>query len=186
MTVFIFLAEGFEETEAVATIDILRRGGLDVLTVSVTGRDKVIGAHGIAVVADQLFDEAGFSTDDVLVLPGGNPGTENLNAHTGLRTALLRHHHEGGRMAAICAAPSILGELELLKGKRATVYPGYEDSLKGATVIEDAPVVKDGNLITAKGPGMAFDFGLTIVSELMGQEKADQVAAGMLLKEIKK
>jgi len=181
MNFFLFLAEGFEETEAVVTLDILRRGGLEVITVSVTGRNTVTGAHGIAVVADQLFDETDFSEAEMLVLPGGNPGTENLSVHDGLRALLLRFGSEGKRMAAICAAPSILGELELLEGKRAAVYPGCENALKGAIVI-DAPVVKDGNIITAKGPGMAFDFGLAIVTELKGQKKADEVAAGMLWK----
>ena len=181
MKIFLFLAEGFEETEAVATIDILRRGGLEVITVSVTGRNAVTGAHGIPVVADQLFDETGFSEGDMLVLPGGNPGTEHLGEHAGLKTLLLRYNNEGKRIAAICAAPSILGELKLLDGKQAVVYPGCEKSLKGATIM-DASVVKDGTIITAKGPGSAFDFGLAIVTELKGEEKADAVAAGMLLK----
>ena len=185
MTIFLFLAEGFEEAEAVVTLDILRRGGLKVITVSLTGQNAVAGAHGIAVVADQLFDETDFSKGDMLVLPGGNPGTENLSEHEGLRILLLRYGSEGKRIAAICAAPSILGELELLKGKRATVYPGYENSLKGA-IVTDAPVVKDGTVILAKGPGMAFDFGLAIVNELMGQKKADEVADGMLWKKNEK
>ena len=182
MTVFLFLAEGFEETEAVATLDILKRGDLNVISVSVTSRNIVTGAHGIAVVADQLFDETDFSEGDMLVLPGGMPGTKNLNAHNGLQTLLLRYNKERKRIAAICAAPSVLGELKLLEGKRATVYPSFENSLKGAT-LTDTPIVKDGNIITAKGPGMVFDFGLAIVAELTGQEKADDVAAGMLLKE---
>ena len=180
MKVFLFLAEGFEETEAIATLDILHRGGLNVISVSITGCDIVTGAHGIAVVADQLFDETDFSEGDMLVLPGGMPGTKNLGEHEGLRALLLRYHSEGKRMAAICAAPSVLGELKLLEGKRAIVYPSFENSLKGAT-LTDAPVVKDGNIITAKGPGMVFDFGLAIVAELAGQEKADEITAGMLL-----
>ena len=181
MTVFLFLAEGFEETEAVATIDILKRGGLDVISVSITGRNVVAGAHGIAVVADQLFDETDFSKGDMLVLPGGMPGTANLKAHEGLQTLLLRYSSEGKRIAAICAAPSILGELKLLEGKRATVYPGFENSLKGAVIL-DVPVIKEGTIITAQSPGAVFNFGLAIVTELMGQEKADEVAAGMIWK----
>ena len=181
MTVFLFLAEGFEEIEAIATLDILKRGGLKVISVSVTGRNTVTGAHGIAVVADQLFEETDFSEGDMLVLPGGNPGTENLNKHDGLKMLLLHYYSKGKRIAAICAAPSILGELKLLENKRAVVYPGYEDSLEGATVI-DAPVVKDGNIITAKGPGSAFDFGLAILTEFVGPEKADEIANQMLWK----
>ena len=181
MTIFIFLAEGFEETEAVATIDILRRGGLEVISVSITNGSIVIGAHDIAVIADQVFDKTDFSHGDMLVLPGGMPGTKNLNAHAGLRDLLLRYNNEGKRIAAICAAPSILGELELLAGKQATVYPGYESSLTEATVV-DLPVIKDGNIITAQSPGAVFDFGLAIITELFGQEKADEVAAGMVWK----
>ena len=180
MKIFLFLAEGFEETEAVATLDILKRGGLEVITVSVTDRIIVAGAHGIAVVADQLFDETDFSKGDMLVLPGGNPGTENLSAHEGLRALLLRYNSAGKRIAAICAAPSLLGELKLLEGKQATVYPGCENVLKGATII-DAPVVKDGNIITAKGPGSVFDFGLAIVTELVGQEKAEIISSALLI-----
>ena len=179
MAVFLFLAEGFEETEAIATLDILKRGDLKAISVSVTGRNIVVGAHGIATVADQLFDEMDFSEGDMLVLPGGMPGTKHLNAHAGLRSLLLRYHSEGKRIAAICAAPSVLGELKLLEGKRTTVYPGFEKAMKGATVI-DAPIVKDGNIITAKGSGKVFDFGLAIVAELAGQEKADEVATGLL------
>jgi 4-methyl-5(b-hydroxyethyl)-thiazole monophosphate biosynthesis len=182
MTVFIFLAPGFEETEAIATIDILKRADLDVVSVSVSIADDdiVTGAHGISILADQLFEETDFSEADMLVLPGGMPGTINLRTHEGLRSLLLRHHSEGKRIAAICAAPSVLGDLGLLEGKRATVYPGFEKFLKGAEII-DEPVVIDGNIITAKGPGMVFDFGLTIAAELSGQEKADEVAAGMII-----
>ena len=180
MTIFLFLAEGFEETEAVATIDILRRGGLEVITVSVTGRNIVTGAHGIAVVADRLFDETDFSDGEMLVLPGGNPGTENLGEHDGLRALLLHYYNAGKRIAAICAAPSILGELKLLEGKQATVYPGCENALKGATIV-DAPVVKDGMIITAKGPGSAFDFGLAIVNELVGPEKVETISNALLI-----
>jgi len=180
MKIFLFLADGFEETEAVATIDILRRGGLEVITVSVTGRNVVTGAHGIAVVADRLFDETEFSDGGMLVLPGGNPGTENLGKHDGLRALLLRYYNAGKRIAAICAAPSILGELKMLEGKHATVYPGCEKSLQGATII-DAHAVKDGTIITAKGPGSVFDFGLAIVAELVGQEKAKNISSALLI-----
>ena len=181
MTIFLFLAKGFEETEAVATLDILRRGGLEVISVSITDENAVAGAHGITVIADRLFDETDFSNGDLLILPGGMPGTKNLNAHRGLQTLLLHYAGEGKRIAAICAAPSILGELRLLEGKRATVYPGFENSLRGASLV-DAPVVKDGRVITAQSPGAVFDFGLALINELLGQKKADEVAAGMVWK----
>jgi 4-methyl-5(b-hydroxyethyl)-thiazole monophosphate biosynthesis len=181
MSVFLFLAEGFEETEAVTTIDILRRGNVDVTTVSVTGKHAVAGAHGIPVVADQLFDATDFSKGAMLVLPGGMPGAKHLNEHEGLRKLILQYDKEGKGIAAICAAPIIPGGLNLLQNKRATVYPGYEESLAGA-IVTSASTVKDGNIITAKGPGSVFDFGLAIVTELAGQEKANEIAVAMLIK----
>jgi 4-methyl-5(b-hydroxyethyl)-thiazole monophosphate biosynthesis len=178
--VFIFLAEGFEETEAVATIDIIRRGELDITIVSITGRLSVTGAHGIPVTADALFENTDFSSGDLLILPGGMPGASNLNAHSGLKALLKQYAQDGKKMAAICAAPLVLGGLDLLQGKKATAYPGFESTLKGATY-QEKPVVKDGNIITGRGPGFVFDFGLTLVEELQGKIKADNVAAGLLL-----
>jgi 4-methyl-5(b-hydroxyethyl)-thiazole monophosphate biosynthesis len=179
--VFIFLAEGFEETEAVATIDVMLRGGLDVTIVSITGKSLVTGAHGIAVNADALFENTDFSKGDMLVLPGGMPGASNLNAHQGLKNLLLQYTKDDKKIAAICAAPLVLGGLDLLQGKKATVYPGYESTLKGAEYV-NAGVVKDGNIITGKGPGFAFDFGLSIVEELQGMKRADEVARGLLVR----
>jgi len=179
--VFIFLAEGFEETEAIATLDVMLRGGLDVISVSVTGNLLVTGAHGIAVNADTLFEKANLSLGDMLVLPGGMPGASNLNAHAGLKSALEQYAANGKKIAAICAAPLVFGGLGLLQGKKATVYPGYESTLKGATYI-NSPVVKDENIITGRGPGFAFQFGLAIVEDLQGKAKADEVAEGLLLK----
>ena len=179
--VFIFLAEGFEETEAVATMDVMLRGGLDLTSVSVTGNLLVAGAHGIAVKADALFEEADFSSGDMLVLPGGMPGASNLNAHEGVKNLLKHYATEDKKIAAICAAPLVLGGLNLLKGKNATAYPGFESTLKGAAFV-NSPVVKDGNIITGRGPGLAFQFGLAIVEELQGKAKADEVAEDLLLK----
>ena len=179
--VFIFLAEGFEETEAVATMDVMLRGGLDVTSVSVTGKSLVTGAHGIAVNADTLFEKADISSADMLVLPGGMPGASNLNAHAGVKNALKQFAANGKKVAAICAAPLVLGGLDLLQGKKATAYPGFESTLKGATYV-NSPTVKDGNIITGRGPGFAFQFGLAIVEELQGKAKADEVAEGLLLK----
>jgi 4-methyl-5(b-hydroxyethyl)-thiazole monophosphate biosynthesis len=177
--VFIFLAEGFEETEAVATTDVMLRGELEVTTVSVTGKPLVTGAHGIAVHADALFENTDFSKGSLLVLPGGMPGASNLNAHQGLKNLLLQYAQAGKKLAAICAAPLVLGGLDLLQGKKATAYPGFESTLKGAEYV-NAGIVKDGNIITGKGPGFAIDFGLAIVEELQGKTKADEVAAGLL------
>jgi 4-methyl-5(b-hydroxyethyl)-thiazole monophosphate biosynthesis len=180
MEVYLFLAEGFEEIEAISTIDILRRGGLEVVTVSVTGKNRVTGAHQIPVVADKLFDETDFSAGQMLVLPGGMPGAKNLNAHAGLKALLKQYAAEGKKIAAICAAPLVLGGLDLLQGKKATAYPGFEDTLRGANYVEDK-VVKDGNIITGRGPGFAFDFGLALVAELQGKNKAGEVSTGLLL-----
>jgi 4-methyl-5(b-hydroxyethyl)-thiazole monophosphate biosynthesis len=179
MEVFLFLAQGFEETEVVATLDVLIRGGLEVTSVSITGKRVVEGAHGIFVIADQLFEEADFSQGDLLILPGGQPGTDHLNAHAGLKSLLVNYHNEGKWLAAICAAPLVLGELNLLRGRQATVYPSYEDRLLGA-VVSDLPLVKDGKIITARGPGYVFDFALAIVSELQGRDRAEEVAEGLL------
>jgi len=177
--VFIFLATGFEETEAVATIDILLRGGIEAVTVSVTGNNLVEGAHGISVHADKLFEEIDFNEGIMLVLPGGMPGASNLNAHSGLKKHILEYIEKGKYVAAICAAPLVLGELGILQGKKATCYPGYESHLKGAILCEDG-LVQDGKIITSKGPGFVFDFGLKIVAELQGQAQSDKVARGLL------
>ena len=179
--VFLFLAKGFEETEAVVTMDIMIRGGLDVKSVSITGNLLVTGTHGIPVKADLLFEEADLASGDMLVLPGGIPGATNLKAHAGLSKALEQYAAEGKKIAAICAAPLVLGGLGLLRGKNATVYPGYESTLEGALIFAD-PVIKDGNIITGQGPGFSFEFGLKIVEELQGKEKAEEVAEGLLLK----
>jgi 4-methyl-5(b-hydroxyethyl)-thiazole monophosphate biosynthesis len=181
MKIFIFLANGFEETEAVATIDVLRRGGLEVISVSISGENAVTGAHGLTLVADQLFTEVDFVEGEMLVLPGGMPGAANLNVHSGLKTLLKQYSSEGKKLAAICAAPLVLGGLDLLQGKKATAYPGFEDTLRGATVVK-LPVVTDGNIITGRGPGFALNFGLAIIETLLGKEKADEVAEGLLLK----
>jgi 4-methyl-5(b-hydroxyethyl)-thiazole monophosphate biosynthesis len=180
--VFIFLAEGFEETEAIATIDVLRRGGLSVTSVSISGKREVTGAHGIPVIADQLFPEIDFSEGSMLVLPGGMPGASNLNAHAGVKTLLKQYANEGKYIAAICAAPLVLGGLGLLEGKRATSYPGFEDTLKGAT-FEQNPVVKDGNILTSRGPACALHFGLAIIETLQGDYKALEVGKGLLFLE---
>ncbi|MDR1368904.1 MAG: DJ-1/PfpI family protein [Dysgonamonadaceae bacterium] len=177
MEVFVFLANGFEETEAIATIDILRRGDLRVNTVSITGNKLVTGAHGISVIADGTFDEADFSNGSMLVLPGGMPGASNLNAHEGLKNLLSFYYEAGKNVAAICAAPLVLGGLGILKGKKASCYPGFESQLTGATTTGN-PVEKDGTVITGKGPGYVADFALALVAELQGKAKANEVAAG--------
>lgn len=178
--VFVFLANGFEEIEAIATIDVIRRGGIEVTTVSISDDYMVTGAHNIPVKADVLFKEVDYSAGDMLILPGGMPGASNLNAHAGLKDELKKYVASGKKIAAICAAPLVFGGLGFLEGKKATSYPGFEDTLKGATYVKEGVVV-DGNITTGRGPGFAVDFGLSIVSQLAGAEKASEVSAGMLL-----
>lgn len=177
---FVFFATGFEEIEAIGTVDVLRRGGVDVKTVSITGEKQVSGAHGVDLITDALFTEVDFNAADVLVLPGGMPGSSNLNSYEPLKELLLDQYRKEKTIAAICAAPLVLGGLGLLKERKATAYPGFEPKLIGATVTDDA-VVKDGHILTGKGPGLMFDFALAIVKELRGEAVAEEVAAGLLL-----
>ncbi|MDR1202319.1 MAG: DJ-1/PfpI family protein [Tannerellaceae bacterium] len=177
---FIFLAPGFEEIEATGIIDVLRRGEIETTVVSIIDDYIVLGAHGIALVADVLFEETDFSEADALILPGGMPGSSNLNAFEPLKELFVKHYESGKIVAAICAAPLVLGGLGILKGRRATCYPGYESQLTGA-ILTDEPVVVDGNVITGKGPGFVFDFGLTLVNVLKGPSEAEEVAGGLLI-----
>lgn len=177
---FVFLATGFEEVEALGTVDILRRGGVDAKTVSITGDYKVAGAHGVEIIADQLFAEADLSAADAMILPGGMPGSNNLNDCDPLREQLIKQYKAGKIVAAICAAPLVLGGLGLLKGRRATCYPGFEDRLIGAEVTGEATET-DGHVITGRGPGLVFNFGLALLSALKSEAVAEEVAAGLLL-----
>lgn len=178
---FVFLAEGFEEIEALTAIDVMRRGGMDVKTVSITRALQVKGAHGVTVNADLLYDNTLFTSAKWLVLPGGMPGATNLYEFSPLQ-GLLRRQAESrdGRIAAICAAPAVvLGQLGLLKGKRATCYPGFEDMLNCAEAI-DAPVVIDGKFVLGNGPANALRWALSIVREEKGHNVAEEVGNGML------
>ncbi len=180
MRILLFLAEGFEEIEAVAPIDVFRRAGIDVTTVSVSDKLTVTGAHGIGVNADVIFEKADLSGDFLIYLPGGMPGTTNLDNHTGLKKLIEKQAAKGATIAAICAAPSILGKMGLLKEKEAICYPGFESFLTDAK-ISSSTIVKSGNILTAKGPGVAIPFALKIVEELKGKDTAQQVANGMIL-----
>ncbi len=177
--VYVFLAEGFEEIEAIGTIDLLRRAGLPTHVVAVGLEPNVTGAHGIAIQADLSISEV--YNDDVLalVLPGGLSGVTNLDASQRLHQLIREANQEGKLLCAICAAPSVFGGADLLEGKEAIAYPGFEKNLKGAKVSE-APVVKSGHIITAKSAGYTFDFALEIISALAGEEKAGEVAAGII------
>ena len=174
----IFLTDGFEETEAVVPLDILRRGGMDVKTVSLNGSDWVTGSHGIAVKADLRFVDAAAEKCGVLIMPGG-PGTANYEKDGGF-IGLLRSAAANGKLiCAVCAAPSVLGRLGLLKGRTAVCYPGYEKELAGAE-IGTRGVEKDGGFITSRGPGTAAEFGFAILEECRGKEQAESVRKAML------
>ena len=161
-TCYVFLAEGFEEIEALTVVDLLRRDSIPVQTVSITDVLQVNGSHQIPVIADCLLQDVVLSDACLLVLPGGMPGTENLYENETLQKMLLEFHATNRRIAAICAAPSILGRLGILKGKKAVCYPGREEMLEGATVLKEE-VVTDGNITTSRGMGTAIAFGLELI-----------------------
>lgn len=178
MKAYIFLANGFEETEAIAPIDVMRRAGIDVTIVSVTGDKMVTSSHNVTVLADKLFDELDYADVKLLVLPGGMPGTTNLAAHKGLADLLVRSAAKDIILGAICAAPSVFGQLGLLKGQKATCYPGFEDKLTGAEVMKDQVVVS-GKFVTSCGAGPAMKFGLALVAQVMGADFAENLARKM-------
>jgi protein deglycase len=178
--IYVFLASGFEEIEAVAVIDVLRRAKLEVVIVSVVGEKKVIGAHGIALEADVLFESQDFKNGSMLILPGGMPGTRNLEAFQPLTKLISEYYRAGKYLAAICAAPLIYGKMNLLRNEEAICYPGFEEDLIGA-VLSKQRVVSSGKMITAKGAGCAIEFGLKIVEILKGKEDADKIAEAMIV-----
>ena len=182
--VYVFLADGFEDVEALIPIDVLRRGGVDVKTVSVTDLPIVSSAHQVNMEADLLFEEASFDDADLLLLPGGMPGASNLYEHEGVCQAVTAQNAAGRRVAAICAAPAVvLGQLGLLRGRRATCYPGFEQLLDGADYTADLVTVS-GNITTAEGPAAAFPFAYELLSQLVSPQVADQVAEGMRYKHL--
>lgn len=173
--VSIFFAEGFEEIEALTVVDLLRRSGMEAEMVSITGSLTVTSSHKVCVTMDKLFAEADFTHTDMLVLPGGMPGTRNLEAYEPLMKLVDTFYENGKYVAAICAAPSILGHRGMLKGRRACSFPEFESHLEGAEVTQNS-VETAGNIITARGMGCAIDFGLAIVTAFQGKEAADVLA----------
>lgn len=177
--VCVFLADGFEEIEGLTVVDLLRRADVEVTTVSVTGAKTVHGAHGIDVQADKLFEEVTYDNQDMAVLPGGMPGTRNLSKHEGVKKVLEQFYREKKYLAAICAAPSVLGKYGILKGRRATSYPGFEDALAGAEYVYEE-VVADDFIITSRGMGTSIAFALMLIEKLSDKEKADVIARSIL------
>lgn len=177
--VSVFLAEGFEEIEGLTVVDILRRAGVHTDMVSINDSLQITGAHGITVKADITFEKMDFSDVDMLVLPGGMPGTLHLQEHSGLSGLLCAYDKEDKFLAAICAAPSVLGGLGILKGKKACCYPSFEEKLIGAEVVME-PAIQDGHVITGRGMGNALTFALKLTEALCGLEKAEEVKKSIL------
>ena len=179
--VYEFLANGFEEVEALAPVDILRRGGVEVKMVSITGSNLVESSHGVVVKADLLFENiTDFSDADLLMLPGGMPGSKNLNEHEGVRNALKEQFEKDKRVAAICAAPLVLASVGLLKSKKATIYPGMESYLGEDAEYTGALVQEDGNVTTGAGPAASFPYGYQLLSYFLPAEKVEEIKKGMI------
>lgn len=180
-TVYVFFADGFEEIEAFTSVDVMRRAGLTVEMITVTPDEIVRGAHDIPVLCDKNIVNCDFFDAELILLPGGMPGAATLGECANLRKLLLRFAEKNKPIAAICAAPMVLGKLGLLKGRRATCYPGFEQYLEGAEYT-GAWVEKDGNIITGKGPGASMDFALAVVELLQGKEKVQELKDAMCVR----
>ena len=178
--VYILFADGFEEVEGLTPVDLLRRAGIEVKMVSVTGNETVTGSHGISFKTDMLYSDEVLE-GDMIVLPGGMPGTTHLKESQDVKTAVEYYNENGKYLAAICAAPTVYGEMGLLHGKKATCYPGLEHGLLGAMLPgEDYSVVQDGNIITSRGVGTAIDFALKLIEVLIDKKKADEIAESIV------
>ena len=177
--VYEFLADGFEEVEALAPVDILRRGGVNIKTVSVTGTTTVTSSHGVTMTADLCIEDADLSDADLLLIPGGLPGATNLRDHEGVRAALTAQDKAGHYIGAICAGPMVPGSLGLLKGRRATCYPGFEKFLDGAEYTAELVTV-DGNIITGEGPAASMPYAYTLLSLFRGEEATADIRRGMM------
>ena len=181
MKTYLFLADGFEEIEALSVVDIFRRAGLELETVTISSSGEVAGAHGIRVAADIFLKDVDWGEANMLVFPGGMPGAQNLASSAQLMEKMQAHYDKGGYIGAICAAPAlVLSQLKTDGRMDMTCYPGFEKYMKNANPMEDG-VVLDGHIVTAKGPGFAEDFALTLVAQLAGSDKAEEVAAGLLI-----
>jgi|WetSurMetagenome_2_1015567.scaffolds.fasta_scaffold369967_1 protein deglycase len=178
--ILIYLADGFEEIEAITPVDVLRRAGCEVKTVSVSQKKEVTSRRGVIVLADQLFSGADHEHADMIILPGGQPGSDNLNNHAGLKKLIVQFHQQGKMIGAICAAPLVLGSAGILKGRKVTCFPGTEPKLTGATC-NGNEVEVDENIITGKGPGVALKFSLKIVELLLGNPKCEELKKAMIV-----
>jgi 4-methyl-5(b-hydroxyethyl)-thiazole monophosphate biosynthesis len=176
--VFIHLANGFEEVEAITPVDVLRRAGCEVTIISVTGKREVTSARGVAVQADSLFENMDYSLADMILFPGGQPGSDNLTRHAGLKKIIFEFNRQGKMIAAICAAPMVLANAGILEGKRITCFPGTESALKGAICTGNAVEI-DGNITTGKAAGAAMKFSLALTEQLVGKPRAEELKKAM-------
>lgn len=177
--VYIFFADGFEDIEGLTVVDLMRRAGIDIQTVSIKETKEIRTSHGIDLLTDRTFGECDFSDADMLVIPGGMPGTKYLNEYQPLRDLLADFYKKGGKVAAICAAPTVLASLGFLEKRRATAYPSCMEGLAGAERSLESVVV-DGNVTTSRGLGMAVDFALSLIGQLLGEKKADEIAESVV------
>lgn len=177
--VYEFLANGFEDIEALAPLDILRRGGVEVVTVSITSENAVETAHGVTIMADTTIGNVDMSDADLLILPGGMPGAKNLLECEAVCEALVKQNEEGKLIGAICAAPMVLGQNGILMGRRATCYPGFEKMLEGADYTAELVTV-DGNITTGRGPGAAMAFGYQLLSNFVAADVVENLKKGMI------
>ncbi len=168
----LFCANGFEECEGLLVVDLLRRANIEISMVSIEESKEITSSHKVKLTCDQLFDEVDFDSLDMIILPGGMPGTNYLKAHEGLKQQILKFDRQGKWLAAICAAPSVYGQLGLLNGKTFTCFPGFEDQCEGGSYTGEKVEV-DGHFITARGLGAAIEFGSKIIEVLDSKEKAD-------------
>ncbi len=180
---YIFLADGFEDIEGLTVVDLLRRAGIDIKTVSIKETTQIQTAHGITMLTDTTFAETDFTDADILVLPGGMPGTKYLAGCKPLTDLLTDFNNKGKKIAAICAAPSVFSGLGFLKGKKATSYPSFMEVIAkdGAQTSEDSVVI-DENITTSRGLGTAVDFALSIIEQLESRQKADEIAESIVYK----
>ena len=184
--VYVFLADGFEDVEALIPVDVLRRGGVDVTTVSISDFPLVQSAHGVNMEADIMFEQGDFSDADLIFLPGGMPGASNLFAHKDVCKAVVDQFAAGKKVAAICASPAVvLAPLGILEGKKATCYPGFESALaENNAVYTGALFTVDGNVTTGEGPAAAFPFAYELLAQLVNKQTSDQIAEGMRFKHL--
>ena len=176
---YIFFADGFEDIEGLMVVDLFRRAGIDIRTVSITDRQEIVTSHKVPLKCDTLMTEESFEDADLLILPGGKAGTENLRACKPLGELLTKHYQKGTMLAAICAAPTVFSDLGFLKGRKATSYPTCEPNIHAGQYLTD-PVVVDGTITTSRGLGTSLDFALNLISQLLDAQTAEKIAASVV------